>query len=103
MTEISIAEAKKLAEEAAHSNLKGLLTGFDGNILREEFAEGENCWFFFRNPSIDVPPQMSLTGECAYAVSRRGEVREIADFSESPERLSEYLKVMSDYFARKEV
>lgn len=102
MREISVIEARSLAEEAALANLRTFLKEPQENVLRDEFVEGENCWFFFRNPSISVPPDKALKGDWAYAVSRRGQVREIADMSGEPERLTDYLKVMSDFFARNE-
>jgi hypothetical protein len=102
MKEISVSEAWEIAEKAALSNLQQFLTKPGEKLLREDFLESENCWFFFRNPDVYVPPEMSLSGDCAYAVSRRGQVRDIADFSGEPERLADYLKVMSDYFALKE-
>jgi hypothetical protein len=53
---------------------------------------------FFRNKQIEGPPERVLRWARAYAVSKKGEVRLIADFSDEPGKLNEYLQVMSSYF-----
>ncbi|WP_316228458.1 hypothetical protein [Bradyrhizobium sp. SZCCHNR1039] len=95
---IDVAAARRIAEEAAQQKLERFLAEPDQPLLRDEFLEGANCWFFFRDPAIVVPPQYALGAECAYAVSKRGAVRTIADFFSDKEKLDSYLKTMSDYF-----
>lgn len=97
---ISFIEAKKLAEEAARINLSIFLSDPSIDLLRDEYLETEYCWMFFRNQGIIVPPEGSLRGDWAYAVSKRGQIRQIADLSDDPIKLNAYLIKMSDYFNR---
>ena len=55
---------------------------------------------FFRNEAIHIPPERGLSGG-AYVVSRKGNVRQIADFSHDPEKLRAYLQTMSDYLGKR--
>ena len=48
----------------------------------------------FFHESIYIPSY----AKAAFAIGKRGEVRIIADFSNDPKRLIEYLRDISDYF-----
>jgi hypothetical protein len=98
--EVSFCDAKNLAELSALGNLKNFLKDEKTSLLREDYLEAEHCWVFFRNKEIIVPPESSLGGDCAYAVSKAGEVRQIADLSSDNEQSLAYLQKMSDYFNR---
>jgi hypothetical protein len=90
-------QAHESAESAARSHLKHFLDDESAPLLDERYLEAEHCWMFFRNKAIALPPEQSLrTG--AYVVSKRGNTRYIADFSEDPVMLEEYLVTMSNYF-----
>ena len=52
---------------------------------------------FFRNRGIVIPPEQALR-DGAYAVSKRGEVRYVFDFSDDPKQAEEYLQKMSNYY-----
>jgi hypothetical protein len=97
---IDVVEARKRAAEAAEYPLRRFVTKPGVNLLRADYAEGESCWFFFRNLEIFVPPESMMVGGWAYAVSREGQVRQIADFSGDQEGLEAYLKTMSGFFQR---
>jgi len=98
---ISLSQAREIAEENALWKLQPYMTNFTTSVLREHFEEAECCWFFFRNKEIVGPPEQALRWAWAYAVSKKGEVSIIADYSDQPEKLQEYLKKMSDYFKEK--
>lgn len=101
MSRIELDEAKKLAESAARRNLDGFLTKPSDKVLDEVYLEAEYCWMFFRCREIFVPPEFSLRGDWAYAVSKNGEVRDIPDFSDDREQLNAYLAKMSEFFSRR--
>jgi hypothetical protein len=99
MKTISLSEAREIAEAAAFENLKHFVSGRKGKLLRDDYVEGEHCWFFFRNADIQVPVDKRLKTDWAYAVSRAGQVRDIVDFSDDPQKLADYLDVMSKFFS----
>ncbi|SFJ98877.1 hypothetical protein SAMN03159338_2873 [Sphingomonas sp. NFR04] len=96
---IDIDSARALAEAQARECLRSLAGNRDA-YLREEHAEAPNCWFFFRAKDISVPPEQSLPADCAYAVSKWGDVRMIVDLSDDAGALSQHLTVMSHFFER---
>ena len=96
--QISLSDAITIAESAAYRNLESFFTEEGTKVLADDFVEGEHCWIFFRNKEIFVPPEGQLRGGWSYAVSKTGELREIADFSSDEQKLKEYLDIMSDYF-----
>ena len=100
MLSISLDQARKIAEDAARMNLSDFLLDSPDKILRDEYLEAEYCWMFFRCRKIVVPPEASLRGDWAYAVSKTGLVRDVPDLSDDRERLHAYLEKMSDYFRR---
>jgi len=61
--------------------------------------EAESCWIFFRHERIHVSPA-SGPANSAIAVSKKGEVRLVADYRENPERAREYLQTISAHFIR---
>lgn len=96
-TPITFEQARALAENAARSMLGHLLKDEATPLLEDRYLDAECYWMFFRNKAIVVPPEQSLR-TWAYAVSKRGCVRYIADFSADPAKLQEYLLTMSNYF-----
>lgn len=97
--EISLEQARKIAEEQAKMNLSSLGSA-GGSFLQPSYLEAENCWMFFRDKGISVPADAHLGIEWAYVVSKRGKFSLVQDFSSDSEKLHDYLKKMSDYFAR---
>jgi len=96
-TSITFEQARVRAENEARSHLKYFLKDESTPLLEERYLDAECCWMFFRNRAIVVPPEQSLrTG--AYAVSKRGSLRYIADFSDDFAKLQAYLLTMSNYF-----
>jgi len=69
-------------------------------VLDERFLEAENCWMFFRNREMDTGEGGFFT-DTACAVSRRGELRIINDFSDNEQNLMKYLQTMSDHIAER--
>jgi 30S ribosomal protein S13 len=67
--------------------------------LSRDYMEAEGCWIFFRHERIHVSPE-SGPANSAIAVSKKGEVRFIADYRDNPERAKEYLQTMSEHFIR---
>lgn len=96
--EISFSDARALATLQA----KAMLGTLEYDVLSQEYAEAEGCWIFFRSRKFAFPPHMTLASSAAYAVSKRGEVRTVADFSDSPDELNSLLALLSAFFLRKE-
>lgn len=71
-------------------------------VLAPEYAEAEGCWIFFRSRNLAFPPHMTLAYSAAYAVSKRGEVRTVADCSDRPDEFNTLLSRLSDFFLRSE-
>ena len=95
---ISIDAARRLAWEQARSLLSDYVE-FDSQVdIPEEFAESEECWMFFINKNLKFPPEATLPASAAYAVSKRGEVRTIADFSGNPPEMKKLLALLSEHF-----
>jgi hypothetical protein len=107
---LSVTEARELARAMALKTLKHLLpqgTVFDGrDVLMDRCLTGEHCWFFFRDPAISISiPETAyiMKSYSAYAVSRRGNILNIYDYSREPSKLEDHLALMSAYFAWKEL
>ena len=99
--EITLAQAFKLAKDAAEPLLRDM-TDEGVPLLNEgRHLEAPGCWMFFRNPSIVIPPEHILR-DCAFAVSKHGDLRTIPDYTEDPPQLKTYLKSISDYFVKNE-
>ncbi|MDB5058725.1 MAG: hypothetical protein JWO59_2197 [Chloroflexi bacterium] len=86
-----------LAGKEAHSDVSIFRKDESTPLLSERYLEADHCWMFFRNEAIVVPPERPLR-DAVYCVSKRGSLRSIADFSDDPVRLQEYLLTMSNYF-----
>lgn len=95
---ISFHEAKSLVEKVALQRLLEFRCDSDIPILRNEYAESECCWIFFRNKLIQGPPERALTWDSAYVISKRGEIRLIGDWSDEPDKLKEQIERLSNYF-----
>lgn len=96
--EISLSDAQVLAALEA----RAMLGTLESDVLSLEYAEAEGCWIFFRSRKLTFPPHMTLASSAAYAVSKGGEVRTVADFSDNPEELNSLLALLSDSFLRNE-
>jgi hypothetical protein len=94
---ITALRAREIATEAATYDLADLVADKTIPLLRDAQLEAENCWIFFRNPEIVIPPERALS-DFAYCVSKKGTARSIPDFSGDSVRLREYLIDMSGYF-----
>jgi hypothetical protein len=100
---VTLNEARELARRAGKSYWRKYIPADCRDCLSEHYLEAEHCWFFFRNPSIVVPEEDHLVRSyAAYAVSKQGDVRSIADLSSDPEKLTDYLNLFSAYFAHRE-
>ncbi|MFD1886777.1 hypothetical protein [Paenibacillus wenxiniae] len=95
--QITFETARTIAEKAASEQLKDYANE-ETSFLSHEFMEAEYCWFFFRNKNIFGPPEQVLRWDCAFAVSKKGELNLIGDFSEDAKELEDYLQKMSNYF-----
>ncbi|WP_156459513.1 hypothetical protein [Brevundimonas sp. Root1279] len=89
--------------EADARNTWGKFAAQDCPLLSAHVLEGEHCWFFFRNPTTEVPSAAWYAAGWAYAISRRGQVRSIADLSAEPDKQRAYLELMSAHFAHIEL
>lgn len=100
---IGLDEARDIAEAEAKIFLSGAVqVGSQAEILSKNVAEGFGCWIFFRNKEIPILSGGELASSGAYAVSQRGEVRVVADFSEDPQKLAELLTLLSQFFGKEE-
>lgn len=97
---ITLERARKIATDIAIYDMASDVKNKSIPLLQEEYLEAENCWIFFRNRSILIAPERSIS-DCAYCVSKKGTGRSIPDYSNNSVRLSEYLKIMSDYFGER--
>jgi hypothetical protein len=93
--EITFEKGKQLAEEAAMEEIGGFRKSNKMPVLSGEYVEAECCWVFFRNKRIQIPE--GFLRNYAYAVSKKGHVILIVDFSDDPLKLKEYLKKFSDH------
>lgn len=102
-TSISFDAARRLAKKQA----KSLLSNYIGegeefvDILEERFIENEECWMFFRNKNLKFPLEATLPASVAYVVSKEGEVRTTADFSDNPAEMKKLLDLLTEYFRAK--
>lgn len=100
---ISFDVARRLAQEQAKSLLSNYFKGdkdfFD--ILDEKFIENEEFWMFFRNKNLKFPLDATLPASAAYVVSKKGEVRATADFSENPSEMKNLLDLLAQHFRAK--
>lgn len=94
--EITFEQARKLAEEVAIKQIWLFRESNEVPVLNGHYEEGECCWFFFRNREIQIPEHMILR-DGAYAISKRGEIRLIVDFSYDSKLLKEYLQKFSEH------
>jgi len=91
---INLSDARALARQQAQE----MLGMQESEILDSEYVEGEGCWIFFRRRTLTFPPHMSLASSAAYAVSKWGEVRIVADFSGELEEANALLLRLSEFF-----
>jgi hypothetical protein len=94
-------EARAAAEVAASEVLRQFAENVGTPLLESHYLESLECWMFFRNRAIQIPVSAALHADWAYAVSRAGEVRQIVDYYDDPQKARDYLRVMSDFFARR--
>jgi hypothetical protein len=100
---LTLSEARELARREGAASWKRYIPQDCSDCLSERYLEAEHCWFFFRNPVIVVPDENWFAyAYSAIAVSKLGDVRSIKDFSHEPEKLTDYLNLMSAYFAHRE-
>lgn len=94
-------EARRLAESSAFEDLNWLRKDKATPLLREEFCEAECCWFFFRNKDLVGPSEKNLNWDRAFVVSKMGNVFSIADLSDEPDRMLDYLQRYSSHVKRR--
>jgi hypothetical protein len=96
---VTLNEARKLAEETARKHLKPLLKFETMEWLSDIAIECENCWIFLKiNGLVFIDEEASAWADCAFAVSKWGEVRLVADHQGDIELLSAYGKLLSTSF-----
>ncbi|MCD1261695.1 hypothetical protein B5M42_023110 [Paenibacillus athensensis] len=93
---ITLEEARQLADQLALIKLNPYRTNETIPLLSEHMLEAECCWFFFRNKQIVGPEDGFRSWDCAYSVSKRGDVGTIIDLSHDPEKLAAYIQQFSD-------
>jgi hypothetical protein len=96
--QITLEEAKKLAEKDARHALARFLPEPSAHVFEDFYLEEQGGWMFFRNRVIVIPPEHSLTGDWAYVVSKHGEVRQFPDLFCDLVKAKEHHKKLSDYF-----
>lgn len=74
----------------------------EAEVLSPDYAEAEGCWIFFRSRELTFPSEMEFAASAAYAVSKWGEVRIVADCSDSLDQMNSLLALPSDFFIRAE-
>lgn len=92
---ITFAEAKLLAESTARENFNWL--PLKQPYLSEIYIEKEYCWIFFIHESVPVAPEGSICFT-AYAVSKKGNIRDVYDFRSDEQKMSDFADKMSNYF-----
>lgn len=93
---MTLEEAKELAEQLAFIKLNKYRSNETIPLLSEDYLEAECCWFFFRNKEVEGPEDGFRSWDCAYSVSKQGDVGTIADLSSDPKKLEAYIKKFSD-------
>jgi hypothetical protein len=94
LKEINLSDARALAALEA----RAFPGTHEPDVLSPEYAEAGGCWIFFRNRNLAFPPHMSLASSAAHAVSRRAEVRAVADCSGSPVEMDSLSSNLSSFF-----
>jgi len=97
--EINLSDARALAAVQA----KAMLDTSEADMLSPDYVEAEGCWIFFRSRELTLPSHMELSASAAYAVSKWGEVRIVADCSDSPDQMNSLLALLSGYFLRSDM
>ena len=100
---ISFDTARRLAQEQAKSLLSNYIEEGEEfiDILEERFVENEECWMFFRNKNLKFPLDATLPASAAYVVSKEGELRTTADFSDDPTEMKKLLDLLAEYLRAK--
>ncbi len=99
---ITLDHARKVATDLALSHLAVYWIDKSIPLLQEGNLEAEHCWMFFRNKAIVITQEGALA-DWAYCISKKGTARSIADFSDDPVRLHEYLQTMSNHFKERDL
>jgi len=94
---ISFEDARKIAHEAARTNLRQFCDEDSVSYLSEEYLESDTCWLFFRNKDIGVPPESSLKADWSYAVSRQGELREFYDIDDKTKMAQAFMELSEKF------
>jgi hypothetical protein len=94
---IDFDQARALAEETAKGCLQFLVQSDPKIWLREEHVEKPNCWLFMKSESLDFLPGCESSADCAFVVSKKGNVRVIADHHEDRPSLLKYLIEIDAY------
>lgn len=98
LQKLTIEQAKDIAKEIILSKLDYFISDTKIPLLKDDYLESEYCWIFFRNNQIHGSAERAMIWDEAYAISKKGEVRLIGDFSDDPEKIQEQLQVLSNYF-----
>ncbi len=100
MLEISYKEAKLIALQQAMTMLGEHLKFDDLDIFERKAIEGSECWIFLINKNYPFAKEAAFSASAAYAVSKFGKVRVVADFSKDAEKMSELLSLLDNYFKK---
>jgi hypothetical protein len=101
--EVTVDQAKEIAEKNVIKELGNLLAGYENEIFTKKYIEGEYCWMFFINPKISLPIKAQPLIDRSYVVAKNREYRNVANFHHDHERAQKYLTFMSKYFKGEEV
>ena len=97
---MNLSQARQAAKAEAISLLQDLYGNSAFEILEDWYAETEDCWMFFNNRAIFIPPERALSNY-AYVYSKHtNEGRLVPDYWDNRPKLNEYLALISGYFAK---
>ena len=94
---ITFTKAKSLAENEARAVFSW--APLKQPYLSDMHIEREYCWIFFAHESTPTPAEGSPCFT-AYAVSKKGNVRDVYDFRDDEKNMTDFANKMSDYFFR---
>ncbi|TXH31981.1 MAG: hypothetical protein E6Q98_26115 [Rhodospirillaceae bacterium] len=101
VSQITFEEARADAEKQAYADIDSFRKDKSIPLLDDEYLEAEHCWMFFQNKDIYLAPEYQFSHR-AYAYSKKkGVGRTVYDLRDDPERMSEHLQYMSDFFAKR--
>jgi hypothetical protein len=93
---LTIEQARERAETEAQRFMRVAFDQEEWPLLREECSTAPHCWIFYRRSELVIPADMPLL-RCAFAVTKRGTLRIVADYSGDPKKAQEYAEFLSNF------